>query len=62
MDNLEKAKIDYPVGTKIISLFGAKDTIKDIPYADKYGEIYVLCIRETRLICNDKNTWAEIIK
>ena len=65
--NLAFAIENYPVGTKICSLFGAYDVVvepKNKPfqvYLNEYGDILASCLRETRMIYSD-GRWAKIAK
>ena len=61
---LEKAKRDYPIGTKFKSVYDDEKThtCNNEPY-DYIGHIYVLGakLEPRRIYDKDKNKWAEII-
>ena len=73
LDIVERAKHNYPVGTKFISLFGAKDEVEewynsfeDIIECDLEGRwdnsIAVMGKNSTNRVIYADGKWAEILK
>ena len=63
MELLEKAKRDYPIGTKFKSLYKDVSYIVSKPIFSSYGNIYTYGNGGVRCIYDfSDNLWAEIIK